>query len=384
MNAIRRNLWLRRVNRSWERRPLVWLSGVRRVGKTTLARMLLEAEFLNCDLPSVRRAVDDAELFLGSQRHGSTLVFDEIHRLDDPSLLLKIIADEHPHIRVLATGSSTLAATRKFRDSLTGRKYSIHLQPVLWEECAEWLGASDIDRRLLHGGLPEALLSRIPPLDFYNEWADSYYARDIEELFGFRSRRGFQSLFRLLMRQSGGQLQLNRLARDCGVSRPTVRSHLEAMQITHTIHMLRPFHGGGRREIVARPKCYGFDTGFVCFERGWTEIRPDDRGQLWEHLVLDTLRGLVNDASLFYWKDKSNRELDFVTRRPRGRLDVFKCKISPDNARPNAIAAFRKIYPSGRNFIVSPGVERPYAMSRRGHRFTVCDTADLRRLSGGR
>lgn len=91
------------------------------------------------------------------------LIFDKVHRLDDPSLVLKILADEHPRIRVLATGSSTLAATRKFRDSLTGRKHSIHLQPVLWEKCAAWLGAPDSDRRLSHGGLPKAHLDNARP-----------------------------------------------------------------------------------------------------------------------------------------------------------------------------------------------------------------------------
>ena len=347
------------------------------MGKTTLSQMLAGADYFNCDLPSVRRMLRDPELFLDAQSSGSTLIFDEVHRLSDPSQLLKIIADEYPGLRVLATGSSTMAATRKFRDSLSGRKHSICLHPVLWEECNGWLGSADLDRRLLHGGLPEALLSESPPPDFYSEWVDSFYARDIEDLFGFRNRVGFQALFRLMLRQSGGQLQINRLASDCGLSRPTVRSHLDAMAITHALHILRPFSGGGKREIVARPKCYGFDTGFVCFERGWTTVRPDDRGVLWEHLVLDSLRAIVNDERLFYWRDKSQRELDFVIRWSSSRVDVIECKINPDHARPSAIGAFRQSYPDGRNFVVSPSVRQPYRMRLRQCLFTVCDTRHL-------
>ena len=160
MAAISRPLWLRRVLQAWERRPLVWLSGVRRVGKTTLAGMPPDAEFLNCDLPSVRRMLRDTELFLESRADGTTLILDEVDRLSNPSELLKIVSDEYRGLRVLATGSSTLAATPKFRDSLPGRKHSIHLQPVLWEECPRWVGSLDLERRLLHGGLPDALLSR--------------------------------------------------------------------------------------------------------------------------------------------------------------------------------------------------------------------------------
>ena len=107
------------------------------------------------------------------------VVLDEVHRLADPSLPLKIAADEYPHLRILATGSSTLAATGKFRDTLTGRKRAVHLCPVLWEECAEPFGVADLDRRLLHGGLPEALLAAAKSRPSFAEWIDSFYARDI-------------------------------------------------------------------------------------------------------------------------------------------------------------------------------------------------------------
>jgi len=123
--VIKRALWLDKLQKAWTRRSIVWLSGVRRVGKTTLARMLPDTVYMNCDLPSTVRALEDPELFLDGQKPGSVLVFDEVDHLDDPSRLLKIAADEYPQLKVLATGSSTLAATRKFRDSLTGRKQAI-------------------------------------------------------------------------------------------------------------------------------------------------------------------------------------------------------------------------------------------------------------------
>ena len=371
---IARPRWLERIHRAWTRRSIVWLSGVRRVGKTTIARMLPEATYLNCDLPSTTRALEDPELFLDAQTPASVLVFDEVHHLDDPSRLLKIAADEYPHLKVLATGSSTLAATRKFRDSLTGRKQAIHLCPVLWEECADPFGAPDLNHRLLHGGLPEPLLADRKDPAFYNEWIDSFYARDILELFGIRNRQGFLSLFRLLLRQSGGQLDYGQLANLSELSRVTVKAHIEAMQIAHAMHLLRPFHGGGKREIVSRPKCYAFDTGFVTFEKGWDRIRDEDRGLLWEHLVLDSLRFRVADEDLFYWQDKSRREVDFVIRRGRNRMDTVECKTNPDKIDAAAVEVFRNLYPDGENYIVSPAVKKPYKIRRRGLVFTAVDT----------
>ena len=388
---ISRPLWLDRIQRAWSRRSVVWLSGVRRVGKKTLARMLPGATYMNCDLPSVVRALDDPELFLRGRRPGSVLIFDEIHQLSDPSLLLKLAADEHPKLKVLATGSSTLAATGKFRDSLAGRKASVHLCPVLWEECASGFGGGRaaaceeggttaggepsvvaLDRRLLHGGLPEALLAERPSLDSFSEWIDSFYARDILELFSIRNRQGFLALFRMLLRRSGGQLAYGRLASLTELSRPTVKSYIDALEVAHAVHRLRPFHGGGSREIVRRPKCYAFDTGFVAFERGWRDIRPDDRGVLWEHLVLDTLRVRHLDENVFYWQDKSRREVDFVVRRERNRVDLIECKIAPEKLNPSAAAAFRAHYPQGDNYVVTPFASEPYQFRRGALVFTAC------------
>lgn len=376
---VKRILWLERLNRAWQRRSIIWLSGVRRVGKTTLAQMLPDAVYMNCDLPSVVRSLEDPEWFLGSQPADKVLILDEMHRLDDPSRLLKIAADAFPHLKILATGSSTLAATRKFRDSLTGRKQAIHLCPVLWEECVAPFGVRSLDHRLLHGGLPESLLAMQDNSEFYSEWIDSFYARDIQELFGVRNRQGFLALFRLLLRQSGGQLDYTRMAnRIASTSRPTIISHLDAMQVAHAVHLLRPYHDGGKREILKRPKCYAFDTGFVSFERGWDTIRDDDRGVLWEHLVLDSLRFRYADQNIFYWQDKSRREVDFVIRRGREQVDTIECKINPDKLNPVGIKTFRAQYPKGKNFVCAPMVQQPYQIRRDDLIFTVCAPKDLK------
>ena len=368
---IPREIWLDRLRAAWAQRPLVWLSGVRRVGKTTLAHMLPDAEYFNCDLPSIQRRLDDPEFFFDGLPPDATVIFDEVHRLNDPSLLLKIAADEHPKVRVLATGSSTLGATRKFRDALTGRKVTVHLCPVPWHECRKAFGIRDLDRRLLHGGLPDQLLANRPDADFFAEWIDSFYARDIQELFGIRNRQGFLTLLRLLLLQSGGQVDYSRLASLSELSRHTVKAHVEAMRIAHAVHLLPPFHGGSKQEIVSRPKCYAFDTGFVAYERGWEQIREEDRGLLWEHLVLDALRIQFRDDQIFYWQDKSRREIDFVIRREGGRVDLVECKINPDKLDPGAAEVFRRIYPEGTNYVAAPGVREPWRVRRHGLAFTV-------------
>jgi len=297
-----RPFWIDKVYQLWEKRSIIWLSGVRRVGKTYLCKMIPDHQYFNCDLPSVARRLDDPEAFLHSINLDSIMIFDEVHQLENPSQLLKIAADEYPQLKIIATGSSTLEATDKFRDSLTGRKSNLYLSPILWSECASAFNNSSFDHRLLYGGLPEPFLSSNKDEEFFSEWIDSYYARDIQELFSIRNRAGFLKLAEILLRQSGGQINYKELSKLAGISLPTTSSYLEALRIAHFVFFLRPFHSGAAREILKQPKAYAFDTGFVTFAKGWNEIRLQDRGILWEHLVLDMLRAQVQERNIYYWK----------------------------------------------------------------------------------
>ena len=371
-----RPFWLSRIAAAHMQAPIVWISGVRRAGKTTLVRSMPDALYLNCDLPSTAERLRDPEAFLASIST-PLLVLDEVHQLDDPSRLLKIAADTRPSLRVVATGSSTLAATARFRDSLTGRKRMVNLPPVLAEELATF-GVSSLERRLLHGGLPQALLSPEQPSDLFAEWVDSYFARDIVELFRVEKRRGFLLLLETLLRSSGSLTEMSTLARASGLSRPTVVTYVDVMETTHAVRVLRPYHGGGKQELVQQPKVYAFDTGFVAWAHGWTELRPSERGLLWEHLVLDTLSTLPDSPKVQFWRDKQQREIDFVVPGGRDTVDTVECKWSVDGFDSKNLAVFRAAYPRGRNFLVAPIEGGPYERSWGGFRVRVLHARDLR------
>ncbi|HEX5054756.1 MAG TPA: ATP-binding protein [Planctomycetota bacterium] len=372
---IDRPIWTKRLTNAWQRAPIVWLAGPRRVGKTVLAQSLPDTEFLDCDLPSSAERLRDPESYFRSVKR-RCVVLDEVHQLPDPSRLLKIGADKFPQLKILATGSSTLAATHKFRDSLTGRKRIVQLVPVLHEELAAF-GITDIRDRLLRGGLPPALLATAPDPGFYAEWQDSYFARDVQELFRLAKRGAFLRMLGLLLRQSGGMLEVSRLAGDCEVSRPTAMNWLEVFEITHVIHVVRPFAKGGRREIVAQPKVYGFDTGMVCHARGWDRLRGEDLGILWEHLVLDSLLA-ADPPKIHFWRDKQQNEVDFVVPCGRDAVFAIECKWRPQDFSTGGLAAFRASYPRGRNFVVSPIEGRGYTRSQDGIELTILGPEELR------
>ncbi len=370
-----RSFWLARIEEAWRHAPIAWLAGVRRSGKTTLAKSLGQqrSTYVNCDIPAVEDMVRDPVLFFRTCET-PVVVFDEIHQLRDPTRLLKVGADEFPRLRVLATGSSTLAASGKFRDTLTGRKRTVHLTPVLAEELATF-GAT-LTRRLLHGGLPPALLAPASDPGFYREWLDSFFARDIQRLFGFRDVNRFNALFEYVLRQSGGQLEVSKTATALGIARPTVESHVRALEATHAVTLVRPFHGGGRGELVKQAKAYAFDTGFVCFARGWDPPRPEELGLLWEHVVLEHLQAHFPDTPVRYWRDRSGREVDFVLALRRDEVDAIECKWDAGSFDPAGLDAFRRYYPAGRNYLVTPA-DAAYTTHVGAHEVRVCPPGAL-------
>lgn len=352
-----RQSWIDRIERAWQRRSLVWLVGVRRVGKTVLCRSLDDIEYLDCELPSVRRTLTDPEAFLRSVR-GKRVVLDEVHRLSDPSELLKIAADHFPDVRVVATGSSTLQATAKFRDSLSGRKEEVWLTPMI--EADRLSAGGTLRERLGRGGLPSFFLQTGSERDM-QEWLDAYWAKDVQELFRLERRASFARFVELVLARSGGIFEATAFASPAEVSRTTIGNYLAALEVTKVAHVIRPFSTRRSTEIVHTPKVYGFDTGFVKAFRGWGELREEDLGLLWEHYVLNELHARAGLVEIKYWRSTKHQEIDFVIVR-RGRPPfAVECKWRADGreALPG-LKAFRRTYPEGESLVVASGVERPF------------------------
>ncbi len=357
-DAIHRRFWESAIEAALADRPIVWLAGVRRSGKTTLCRGLTNVDYFDCERTAVRRMLTDAESFLEAQV-GKRLVLDEVHRLENPSELLKVAADHFPTVRIIATGASTLGASRRFKDTLTGRKRTVYLTPMIGADLVDFQQA-DLRHRMLRGGLPPHFLARDYPEQDYFEWFDGYWAKDLQELFRLERRAAFRKMLELLFCQSGGILDVGSIAAPCGISRPTVQTYLDILEETMVACVLRPFHTGQSREITLAPKVYGFDTGFVCHFRGWNQLREDDLGPLWEHLVLNELLALLQGRAVHYWRDKDRREIDFVVAKNPKAPAAIEVKWSMDAFEARNLKAFRSRYPEGRNLLVAHDVQQPY------------------------
>ena len=358
LHMVRRVYWINLIENAWQRRSVIWLAGVRRVGKTHLCRSLPRVEYFDCELPRTRSIMDDPEGFLDGLR-GRRIVLDEIHRLDNPSELLKIAADHYPDIKIIATGSSTLSASTKFKDTLAGRKRDLWLTPMCLRDLPR-VTPSSMKRRFQRGGLPPFYLTpRMEERDF-QEWTDAYWAKDIQELFRLERRDSFQKFTELVLTQSGGIFEATRFAGPCEVSRPTIANYLRVLESTFVAHVIRPFSTRRPAEIVSAPKVYGFDTGFVCYYRGWQQLRKEDMGHLWEHFVLNEMMARLQSREIGYWRDKRGHEVDFVLAGRRKNPIAIECKWSFEKFESSGLEAFRRQHPDGENFVIAEDIDRPF------------------------
>ena len=372
---IERQFWIERIEGAWQNRSVVWLPGVRRAGKTCLCRTLPDIEYFDCELPRVRRMMEDPQAFLDDLR-GRRIVLDEIHRLENPSELLKIAADNYPDTYILATGSSTLGASAKFADTLAGRKTEIWLTPMTLQDMDDF-GKPDIAQRLLRGGLPPFFLADETPELEFQEWMDAYWAKDMQELFRLERRHSFQKFAELLMARSGGIFEATGYAAPCEVSRSTISNYLSVLESTFVVHVVRPFSTHRPTEIVSAPKVYAFDTGFVCYHRGWYDLRSDDLGLLWEHFVLNEIHASLQSRRVGYWRDKRGHEVDFVLSDQYRDPVAIECKWSASDFNPSNMLAFRRQHPDGQNYVVANDIDRAYSREYSGVVVRFCGVADM-------
>src|SRR6202021_2404768 len=130
------------------------------------------------------------------------------------------------------------------------------------------------------------------------------------------------------------------------------------LECTFVAHIVRPFTSRRSTEIIAAPKVYAFDTGFVSYYRGWQTLDKQDLGYLWEHYVLNEMQARLSKKYIFYWRDKRGHEIDFVFAQPGKAPITIECKWQVSAFDSTNLEAFRRQYEKGENLVVCPDVSR--------------------------
>lgn len=313
-------------------RKAVVLTGARQVGKTTLARQLLEQVstglYLNWDIHSDRSVLQRQSWDPRAQ----LLVLDEIHKMPAWKQWLKGVIDARPADQaLLVTGSARMDTFRQSGESLAGRYLHLHLDPISVREWCAQTGALP-DAALLHlierGGFPEPALAA--SADEARRWRRQY-ATDLirEDVIEFSRLQEINSLrvfVELLRQRVGSPLSLASIARDLALSPTTLRRYLDILQALYVVIVVRPWHRNIARALLQAPKVYFTDTGMV---RG-------DEGVRFENAVavmlskqahyLGDIRG--QEVGLHYIRTKDGAEVDFCLSVEGALSQLVECKLS--------------------------------------------------------
>lgn len=314
-------------------RKMVFLTGPRQVGKTTLAHQLIAqrgGQYLNFDVPADRALIVHQRW----SPRAPLLVLDEIHKMRDWKSWLKGVYDgRRPEQQILVTGSARLDTFRQGGESLAGRFYGLRLHPVSVREWCEQTGTT-ADAALTHllerGGFPEPCLAQ--DAEQAERWRRQYFdglVRDDVLEFSRIQELGVIRLFAQMLRSRvGSPLSLASLARDLAVSPVTLRKYLAILEALYIVFVVRPWHDNIARSVLQAPKVYFFDTGLV----------DGDEGLRFENLVATALLKHVQwqhdvqgiESGLHYIRTKDGAEVDFALSE-KGRLTALvECKLGDE------------------------------------------------------
>ena len=347
---------------------VVVITGMRRTGKTTALRWLLDQVaspnkiFLDLERLDQRAVFQESnyELVLDYLRNRGldpgqplTVALDEIHYVPNLPSVVKYLHDTHG-IKFLLTGSSSFYLKNYFTESLAGRKIVFELFPLTFGEFLSFHGIPYRPRETfaemrfdpheferlkglyeeftIFGGLPDVVLETRLPVrrEILNDIFSSYINIDVRAMADFRRIGELQQLMRLLALRVGNKLDATRLAAAAGLSRPTVAEYLDFLEMTYVIRRLPAFAGGEKPSALAR-KLYFCDNGIA------STLATLSEGALFENAVCNQLHRY---GSLSYLAKGSEYEIDFIVAHGQQNiaLEVKYHPIAGDEQRLRRIA----------------------------------------------
>lgn len=315
---------------------------MRRTGKTTLIRSIYEEIpsknklFLDLENPLNQKYFEkqdfeqirfDLEVLGLNFKEKSYLFLDEIQNVKNLPQVIKYLYDHHK-IKCVLTGSSSFYLKNLFSESLSGRKYIFELFPLNFKEFLRFKNSQikipDIgkpisenvwnslstyyEEYLMFGGFPGVVLKdniqekRMALEDIFS----SYFQLEVVQLSDFRKTHVVRDLILLLIQRVGSKIDIQKLALELKVSRPTIYEYLAFLEGTYFIHTIKQYSKNNDVTIRGSEKVYLCDSGLL------KNISEVNEGALFENNVFQLLK---HHGFLNYYQKKGGREIDFIVNK---------------------------------------------------------------------
>jgi hypothetical protein len=358
--------------------PVTLVTGPRQVGKSTLLKNLYpETNYETLDNPLLLQSISsDPVGYLKLQ--GTPFIIDEVQRLPELFLSLKYIVDTNrSNGMYFLSGSQKFELMKNVSESLSGRISVIEMlglssREIYGDDFGEPfiptldylserktkipLDGKGLWQRIHRGSMPK--LYDDPAVDwerYYADYVNTYIERDIQQLEQVGNGLTFLQFMVSLASRTGELLNMESIAKDVGISAPTVKKWISVLQKSNVIYLLQPFSLNVSKRIVKTPKVYFTDTGLVAYLCKW--LTPETlangamSGSIFEtYVISEVIKSYYNagkEPNIYYYRDTAGSEVDLLIYRDGTLYPVEIKKTSSPNLKD--IKHFKKLkeaYPS--------------------------------------
>lgn len=354
------------------------LTGMRRVGKTTLIRCLYEnikegrklyldlenplnqSYFSQIDYEKIKVYLEQLAVGRGEKLF---VFLDEIQNVKNLPSVVKYLYD-HFKIKFVLTGSASFYLKNLFSESLAGRKRIFELYPLDFEEFLSYkapnLKKPDLEDKvskpifhllekylleyLTYGGFPSVVLkeSQEEKMAEIDDIFSSYFQKEIQVLSDFRKLEVARSIIFLLIQRVGSKIEISKIASELGVSRITIQEYLDFLEGTYFIKRIRPYSSKIDVSLRGQPKPYFCDAGFL------TKMGKVSESVILENAVFNLIRNL---GQIYFYQSKGGAEVDFIVKKDN-QLIAFEVKTQAHQSDVNKLERVTKNLALDRFFIV--------------------------------
>ena len=306
--------------------PIIALTGPRQSGKTTLLKaMFPDYRYVSLENPDVRYfAETDPKDFL--KQYDKQVIFDEVQRVPHLFSYIQSIVDDSKIMgQFIFSGSQNFHLMQNITQSLAGRVAIFRLFPFDIQELKNAkLLQEEYAPQLIKGFYPAIYDRNISPADFYPNYIETYIERDVSELVSIQDMSLFRKFMALCATRAGQILNMSNMANECGISTPTVKSWLSALENSYIIYLLQPYYKNFSKRIIKSPKLYFYDTGLLSNLLKINDISKINnqsiKGALFENMVISEYVKQINHKSMrhidpWFWRDSHGNEVDLLLEK---------------------------------------------------------------------
>ena len=333
--------------------PVVGVTGPRQSGKTTLAKAAFpHKKYVSFDDRTMRElAASNPRDFIAAFPDGA--IIDEAQKVPDIFDAIKLHVDSTRALpgKYIVTGSSQFRLRANMTDSMAGRAAFLRLLPFSVKELKTADVLSDNPYDIIFNGQYPPLYDKekhFIPDDWYESYIDTYLDLDVRDQINPGNLSTFKKFIQICALRSGQLLSMDSIARDIGVSAPTIKSWLSILETSYIIHFLEPDTNNLGKNIVKTPKLYFVDSGLLChllrLESKEELLLSRYKGAVVETFAIaELLKQRLNQgkkANLTFFRDDRGFEVDTIADWKH----TFAIEIKSTNAPEHKLAANTKKY----------------------------------------